>query len=68
MDANVKFEYGLAANSFELRCKVARIQYLEDKCMLGCKVESGTNQLRALISHLQMEELCRKRSTYTLQK
>lgn len=65
---DVQFEYGLTATEFKLHCKIVRLQPLNDKCLLGCTVEQGGNQLRTLITHLQREELRKRRGVYTLNK
>lgn len=66
---SIEFSWGLNCVSFELRCRVARIQPLEDgRSILGCTIQTGQNTMRTLIMHLQMEEVKRRRNTYTLKQ
>lgn len=67
---SIEFTWGLNAVSFDLRCKIVRIQQIgdSDKSVIGCTLQTGQNNVRTLITHLQMEELKRKRNNYTLTK
>lgn len=66
---DVRFNWGIPSTSFDLRCKVMRVQEKDlDINIIGCTVERGTNSIRTLIMHLQMEEARKRRGTYTLRK
>lgn len=65
----VDFYWGLNQLSFDLNCKVVRVQQLNDRfVLLGCSIEVGQNSIKSLIMHLQLEEVRKRRSTYTYKK